>query len=226
MEFLLVRHAQPAWIVDGRWASDPGLTELGHAQAAAMARAVADEGADEVWISPLTRARQTAEPLVAALGIEPRVEAWLAEAGPPQLGHVSQERAAEVFATSRYRSVHAWWAGLLGSEPLADFVARVASGLERALVQRGATWTVQEGHRIWHDVPRDGRIAIVSHAGTSAAVLAHLLDVPQVPWAWERFLLDHAAAGRVRTTAIHDGVVFGLRQFSFAPWLSDEQRTR
>src|SRR5581483_2273708 len=71
---LLLRHGQTEFSAQRRYSgrADPELTELGHAQAAAVAagiRAVA--GADEVsavLCSPLRRAVQTAEPVAAALG--------------------------------------------------------------------------------------------------------------------------------------------------------------
>ncbi|NIR40232.1 MAG: histidine phosphatase family protein, partial [Actinobacteria bacterium] len=37
MEIVLVRHAEPAWVSDGRTVADPGLTPLGTAQARAAA---------------------------------------------------------------------------------------------------------------------------------------------------------------------------------------------
>jgi broad specificity phosphatase PhoE len=72
---LLLRHGQTALSVDRRYSgrSDPELTELGLAQAAGAAAGIkAVEGADRVdtaLTSPLRRARQTAEPVSAALGV-------------------------------------------------------------------------------------------------------------------------------------------------------------
>jgi probable phosphoglycerate mutase len=72
---LLLRHGQTALSVDRRYSgrSDPELTELGLAQAAGVAAGIgAVEHADQVSLalsSPLRRARQTAEPVAAALGV-------------------------------------------------------------------------------------------------------------------------------------------------------------
>jgi glucosyl-3-phosphoglycerate phosphatase len=48
---------------------DPKLTELGHAQAAEAARALADEGVERIITSPYTRALQTVAPLAQALRV-------------------------------------------------------------------------------------------------------------------------------------------------------------
>jgi broad specificity phosphatase PhoE len=75
MRLLLLRHGQ----TDGNTAGAldtavPGLhlTELGRQQAEAAARALADRGIEQIYVSTLARTHQTAAPLAAALGIEPR----------------------------------------------------------------------------------------------------------------------------------------------------------
>ena len=67
---MLIRHAQPEWIRDGLTVVDPPLTELGTRQAQALAEAMAGQEFDEVLVSPLLRARQTAAPVLA--GARPR----------------------------------------------------------------------------------------------------------------------------------------------------------
>jgi probable phosphoglycerate mutase len=72
---LLLRHGQTALSVDRRYSgrSNPELTELGLAQVAGVAAGIgAVEHSDRVGAalsSPLRRARQTAEPVAAALGV-------------------------------------------------------------------------------------------------------------------------------------------------------------
>jgi broad specificity phosphatase PhoE len=48
---------------------DPGLTELGHAQAEAAAQQLLGQGIERIIVSPYTRTLQTARPLTAALGL-------------------------------------------------------------------------------------------------------------------------------------------------------------
>ena len=71
----LLRHAQTDRSVERRYSGrgDPELTELGHAQAASVAAGIRRIGGAEhiaaVLSSPLRRARQTAEPVAATLGV-------------------------------------------------------------------------------------------------------------------------------------------------------------
>lgn len=86
----LIRHAEPvtAWGADD---PDPGLSERGHAQAAAAADALLALAPKFVVSSPMRRCRETAAPLSQALGVEPIMEARVSEVvAPPR---VSDRRA-------------------------------------------------------------------------------------------------------------------------------------
>ncbi len=63
-----MRHGEPEWVRDGLNVVDPPLTDRGHAQAEQLARVLEKEIFDEVLVSPLVRARQTAAPLLERLG--------------------------------------------------------------------------------------------------------------------------------------------------------------
>ena len=78
---VLVRHGQP----DGTWGQDPdpGLDEVGHAQARAVAELLAPLGPLPVLVSPLRRTRETAAPLAALWGVEPVVERGVGELVAP-----------------------------------------------------------------------------------------------------------------------------------------------
>jgi probable phosphoglycerate mutase len=81
MELLLIRHALPVRIdagsVDGP--ADPALSDLGHAQAKALAEWLGDEPIDALWCSPMRRALETAEPVRVRLGLEVTVHEDLSE---------------------------------------------------------------------------------------------------------------------------------------------------
>src|SRR5215216_6648060 len=83
MELVLVRHAEPAWVVDGFSVDDPPLTERGRRQAERLADRLADDVFDEVLVSPLVRARQTAAPVLDRLGRPEAVDDWLEEIRNP-----------------------------------------------------------------------------------------------------------------------------------------------
>lgn len=78
---VLVRHGQAAagWDAD----TDPGLDDLGRAQAGAAADALAPSGPLSIVVSPLRRTRETAAPLAARWGVEPVVDERVAEIPSP-----------------------------------------------------------------------------------------------------------------------------------------------
>ncbi len=79
----MIRHGKAAAGWDGD--ADPGLNELGLAQAEAVAKKVQALVAMPVSIysSPLKRCQETAAPLAAAWGVTPQIEAGVGEIPPP-----------------------------------------------------------------------------------------------------------------------------------------------
>jgi broad specificity phosphatase PhoE len=73
----LVRHgkATAGWGME----KDPGLDDLGHAQAKATALTLAPLGPLPIITSPLTRTRETSKPLAEIWDIEPQVEKRVGE---------------------------------------------------------------------------------------------------------------------------------------------------
>jgi probable phosphoglycerate mutase len=75
MRLLLLRHGQTHGNTAGALdTAVPGLplTDLGLRQAEAAARALADRGVEEIYVSTLLRTHQTAAPLAERLGLETR----------------------------------------------------------------------------------------------------------------------------------------------------------
>jgi len=74
MELIIIRHGRPERIdnADGEVA-DPGLTEIGHGQAAAMGDWMQAEHLDAIYVSPMARARQTSAPLESVFDMEATV---------------------------------------------------------------------------------------------------------------------------------------------------------
>lgn len=76
-----VRHGRTAWNAGQRLQGhlDVPLDALGHAQAARLAAALAGEGLAAIYSSDLQRARDTAAPLAAALGLPVQTDPALRE---------------------------------------------------------------------------------------------------------------------------------------------------
>ena len=80
MQLVLVRHGQARRVEATEGPADPPLSESGRAQAERLADWLRDhERVDHLVVSPLLRARQTAEPIARRTGLTPEVVGALAE---------------------------------------------------------------------------------------------------------------------------------------------------
>jgi probable phosphoglycerate mutase len=174
MRLLLVRHGQTpsnvAMLLD---TAHPGalLDETGHSQAHTLVERLADEVIQAIYVSDLIRTAQTATPLAAARGLEPRVLPGLREipAGedemsPDWLRYVSMLRA--------------WWEGdprarIPGGEDAHEFLDRFDAAIREiaraghetvAVVSHGAALRVWTEHRIPGFNERMGRLGLPNTA--------------------------------------------------------------
>jgi len=94
---LLARHGQTDWNLERRWQgyADPPLNETGRAESRALAASLATRRLKRVYSSDLARARETAEIVAAALGLDVRLDARLREV---DVGEWSGLTSAEVEA--------------------------------------------------------------------------------------------------------------------------------
>ena len=157
MELLLVRHALPIRREATDGPADPVLSEAGHAQAAHLAAYLADETVHAIYASPLQRARQTAAPVAARLGLPIVIEDAVAEYDRNSDTYIPVE---ELKATN-----HPMWQEMLngggfdGNDP-AEFQALVVEAVERLIAAHpGQT------------------IAVVCHGGVINAYLSHILGL-------------------------------------------------
>jgi probable phosphoglycerate mutase len=239
MELILVRHGQPAWVTpDGRGRNDPGLTELGHAQAKEAAARLADTedlpgrgDVDRLFVSPAVRAQETAAPIAEALGLPVETHDWLWELRNPDAWEgVPIEEIDEAFATLNARSRDQWWDGHWGGESLRDFHARVTRGLRGLLADLGITPSDDEA--LWDVDPaspagdgRVDRIVAVAHGGTNSTIIAHLLGAEPQPWEWDRFSMGHASVALLVLTPIAGHHIWSLRSLGDAAHLAVPDRT-
>jgi probable phosphoglycerate mutase len=225
MEIVLIRHGEPEWVRDGLTVVDPPLTDLGRSQAELLAERLRTDEFDEVLVSPLVRARETARPLLEALGREEVVEPWLEEIRDPVWHGTPAEKAAEAYAELRGRKAEDRWHGLEGGESMREFVARIRTGATEFLADRGVVRTGMD-LPVWQVEEPGARIALVAHAGTNSVTIAHLLGLDPVPWEWDRFVIGHTSVSRVEAMKLEDGYTFGLSKLSDLEHLGPEQRTR
>lgn len=159
MQLLLVRHALPVRIEGAGGPADPELSAEGRQQAEALAAAWAGD-VDVVWSSPLLRARETAAPLAAALGVEVTVDDDLAE--------MDRDADAYIPLEELRQDPRAWaeavesWVGPAGEQLRADFRRRVVAAVDRVVAAN-----------------KGRRVAVVCHGGTINAALAEVLGLDQ-----------------------------------------------
>jgi probable phosphoglycerate mutase len=160
MQLLLVRHALPVRIdATGAGPADPPLSPEGVAQAEALARAWAGD-VDAIWSSPMQRARETAAPLAAAVGVDVAVDDDLAEMDRDADAYIPLEELRDDAAA--WADAVESWVGPAGEQLRADFRRRVVAAVDR----------IVRAHR-------GQRVAVVCHGGVINAALAEVLGLPQ-----------------------------------------------
>jgi probable phosphoglycerate mutase len=228
MQIVFLRHAQPAWIVDGHGRPDPGLTAQGREQATRAAARLAGEGPFDVfWTSNAARNIETSAHVTAANGQEPEVVPGLVEIGLPDFEGVPSVEVERSFREAYGRPPDEWWDGHPGGETFRDFHNRVTTTLVDLLSSRGVT--PHGGHlggHLWDLSGSTERILIVGHGGTNAVAIGFLLGLDPTPWEWERFVLGHASIARLGTFALGGAHVFSMRSFNDQEHLPDELRSR
>lgn len=226
MEIVLIRHGQPEWVRDGLNVVDPPLTELGRQQAECVGRALGGEQFDRIIVSPLRRARQTAEPLRTAVGFDEEIQPFLEEIREPNWHGTPAELASAAYDEEKARPAELRWDGVRGGgEPPREFVERVRAGAVDFWATLGM-YRAKQTLPIWHLDQPDFRIAVVAHAGTNGVLLCHLLGLDPVPWEWDRFVTHHASITRLESFEMGDGHTFALSRLSDLEHLPGDARTR
>jgi probable phosphoglycerate mutase len=216
MDIVIIRHAQPEWVKDGLNVVNPPLTELGHQQAKVLAESLRGQHFDEIFVSPLLRAVQTATPILEVLERDLVIADWLEEIRDPMWHGTPEERAQEAWKAEKQKSSHDRWLGLEGGENVLDFVARINDGTLNFLLRQGLQRT-DNSLPVWTentDYRHGKRIALVCHAGTGSVALCHMLGLQPTPWEWERFVIGHATVNVISALRLGDGITFGLKTLS------------
>ena len=197
---LLLRHGQTVLSVEKRFSGtgDQPLTEVGQAQAAAAAARLAGSGATAVVASPVRRARETAELVAAALGVEAAFEAGLRET---DFGDWEGHTFGEV-GKGWPKEMASWLAdpdvAPPGGESFTATAARVREARDRVL----ASYAGQT-------------VVLVSHVTPIKTLLRFALDAP--PSALYRMHLDLACLSEVQWFSDGPAVVRSLNDTGHLP---------
>jgi probable phosphoglycerate mutase len=164
MDFLLIRHGLPVRIDETDGIPDPELSNEGHRQATALAGWLEPVKLDAIWSSPLLRARQTAEPLLASRDLEIQVEPDLEEMDFGFRSYVPYEEAVRE-GLSVYDRFTKMMANQREYPEFLEFRTRVVRALQRIA-----------------DASPDGTglAAVACHGGVINAALSAAVEAPVI----------------------------------------------
>ncbi len=192
MMLVLLRHGHSEWNLADRFTgwTDIALTEVGLAEAAAAGQRLARAGLafDAVHVSALRRTRQTAEAVLAAMGVRglPLLADW--RLNERHYGALQGMNKTEIFATWGEAASRRWWRGVEAAPPpLADDDPRHPrfDPLYAAVPapQLPASESLRDCQRrllpYWQTVlvpalQAGQRLLVVSHGNTLRALMMHL----------------------------------------------------
>jgi probable phosphoglycerate mutase len=172
-ELLLLRHALP---LSGH--ADPGLSDVGHAQAERLAQWLRGSRIDALVTSPMRRARETAAPIEQSLGLTAEVVQDLREwelDDPDRVYDAVEDMSPDdprlvAVAEGRYD----------------DFVPE----LDKAAFQQRTVAAIED---VLARHQQCERIVVSTHGGFISAYLAHVIGARQVMW----FNADYTGISRV-----------------------------
>jgi probable phosphoglycerate mutase len=172
VDLLLIRHGASAAAVPGEpfelleGQADPPLSPEGHEQAEKLAAWLAGERIGAIFVTPLQRTAQTAEPLAQSLGLQPTVVPDLREImlGEWEGGEFRIRVANRDPIAARLLEEERWDV-IPGAESMESFGERVARGLSRLADETGPGRT---GAAVLHG----GVIAEICHQVTSSRPFA------------------------------------------------------
>jgi alpha-ribazole phosphatase len=160
---IFVRHAEPddAMLdrIYGRL--DPALSERGRAHAAEIASQLSAEPIRGLYASPLLRARETAAPLAARLGLDPTVEPDLREIDFGQLEGLSPAEAVARYPVEANWMTAPGTAAFPGGESVAALRQRATNAARAIASSHGGA-----------------SVAVFTHAVVIRVILADALGMP------------------------------------------------
>ena len=177
MELLLIRHGLPERIEGAEGPADPALTEEGRRQAELLAGWLTHEAVDHVMSSTLRRARETAAPVGAAVGLDVEVVEGLSEFDADADSYIPIEELRQSRDPRFFALVEGRWDELGSTVDPAAFGDLVLHTIEE-IVGRFAS----------------KRVAVVCHGGVINLYMGRVLGIERALW----FEPAYTSSSRVR----------------------------
>ena len=190
MLLYIVRHGDPNYELDC-------LTERGHLQAEAVGKRIAASGINEIYSSPMGRARQTAAPACRLLGLDCHIEDWAHEVEEERL---SPEPYGKLTSVSLVQNTYYRENGGidLPYDRAFEAVSFRSSGMQTAterIAAGGRDFLERLGYKEENGVYKilrhnEDRVALFCHTVMARAWLSTLLHIP-IHLMWAGFQMTH-----------------------------------
>lgn len=230
MRLLIIRHADPDYYIDG-------LTETGKIEAELLAKRLCQEKIDAFYVSPLGRAKKTAEYTLKAMGREAEAQEkdWLREF-PDVLDVNGSEHMQKMYPGVRKKpdgtfEQRVFWdivpAGWMDddkyfsqdtwqqTEPAAaggmeELCAWVWNGLDEVLAEHGYH---RKGRYYTTEQGNEKTIAFFCHFGVACVMLSHLWNVSPFVL-WHSLCFAPSSVTQIYTEERQKGIVSFRTQFA------------
>ena len=175
MRILIIRHGDPDYENDT-------LTEKGWREAELLAKKMKDEKVDEIYVSSLGRARDTARPTEEALGIKGEVCEWLREFSYAEV-KLPYEGAKDICwdimpeyvnTLKNIYSPDKWQEeDFIKSSDMPRYYDEVCTEFDKVLAKHGY---IRDGYNYKVIKESHKTLVFVCHYGVTAVLLSHLLN--------------------------------------------------
>jgi len=194
MILYIVRHGDPNYANDC-------LTPKGKLQAQAVGKRLSVHGLDKIFVSPLGRAQETAQPACELMGIKPVTLDWLSESYAWSLFAKKFEdgktrwlfaRNVSDFKTEENTDINigeSCSAPIFSDVKVAEGFADLKKNADPFFEELGYK---REGSRYKILKPNNDRVAFFCHQGLGLSLLCYLLAIPPQLF-WSSFDLTHSS---------------------------------
>lgn len=190
MLLYIVRHGHPDYVTDT-------LTDRGWLQAESVGKRLAATGIDQVYASPMGRAKQTAEPTCRLLGLDCHIEPWAHEIEGERL--TAEPYGKPISVTLVQNTFYRENGGIdLPYDRAYEAVGFRASGMKEAtarIAEGGRDFLERLGYREENGVYRilranEDKVALFCHSAMARAWISTLLHIP-IHLMWAGFHYTH-----------------------------------
>jgi probable phosphoglycerate mutase len=245
MRLLIIRHGDPDYSIDS-------LTEVGKIEAELLADRLSKMNVSAFYVSPLGRARRTAEPTLKRLGREAVELDWLREF-PPRVKKPNAEKESiawdwlprEYFSEEKYKDVLKWHSSkAMKTGNIEKYYKEVSNGIDSILESYDYT-RIDSDKAIYNCFPHltkeeaavdthlqseqkdldNKNIVFVCHLGVMFAIISHLTGISPVQL-WQGFFVAPSSVTILGTEERVPGeVVFRVQQMGDVRHLLENGQT-